>query len=321
MNRVKLIVIAFIILLILPALAKAETESHADWMSNHKELMKDLPVNRVTLLGSHDSGSCDIHVGSPVVTGYLTHSGHHKKGFASRKGVRSAVCQSASIRAQLEYGVRHIDLRVAHQDGQYWLSHMYISTPAFGPGGVFTQIKDFIKKYPDEIILMTAEHLYSKREPMTSEEAGVFYKKLKEYFGDLFIERGDFSKLTYGKIWEGRGRIILIGDIEPGWDAPPFLWDSNATDSRWMNEKHSDVLISELRSVVNEWKNGTSSSKLRRLQAMTTAGNKLKTAKTTNAKVRKMIQTEWSDAPISVLQVDDAVNSGLMPLLINKLDR
>ena len=269
--------------------------SNADWMSQHKAEMKDMAINQVTLLGSHDSASCDIHVGSPVVSGYLTHSGKHKKHhFASEKDVGSAVCQSASIKEQLEYGVRHIDLRVAYQDGQYRLSHMFISTPAFGPGGVFTQIKEFLAKHPDEIIIMVGEHLYSEREPMTAEEAAVFYKNLEDYLGDLLIKRDDFSKLTYGKIWEGRGRIILIANFETGWSgagnvdmtADPFLWDGHAVDSRWMDEKDPDTLISELKTVVNEWKNGGSSDKLRRLQAMTTTGHKLRTAKVTNTRVR-----------------------------------
>ena len=88
-----------------------------------------------------------------------------------------------------------------------------------------------------------------------------------------------------------------------------------------MDEKDPDTLISELKTVVDEWRNGGSSDKLRRLQAMTTTGHKLETAKETNARVREMMQGEWKDAPISVLQVDDAVNSGLMPLLIEKVER
>lgn len=270
------------------------------------------------------------------------------------------MCQSASIKAQLEYGVRHIDLRIAYQDGQYWGTHMYISTPAFGPGGVFTQIKEFMREHPDEIIIMTGEHLYSEKEPMTPDEAASFYRKLEDELGDLLIKRDDFSQLTYGKIWEGKGRIILIANVETGWGgaAPhshkhkhkhgkskkptysedqgtdyeedffstclandPFLWDGHAVDSTWMNERDPDVLISELNEVIEKWKNGESSSKLRRLQAMTTTGTKLATAMLTNANVRKMLQTDWKDAPISVLQVDDAVNSGLMPLLIDKLMR
>lgn len=68
-------------------LAQAAVDSYADWMSEHKEQLKGFPINQVTLLGSHDSSSCDIHVGSPPVSGYLTHSGHHKKGCASLKDV------------------------------------------------------------------------------------------------------------------------------------------------------------------------------------------------------------------------------------------
>ena len=351
-------VLMMILLFISSAFAQDAYISCADWMSEHKEQLKDLPINQVTLLGSHDSASCDIHVGSPPVSGYLTHSGKHKKWPATEKDVGSAVCQSASIKAQLEYGVRHLDLRIAYQDGQYWGTHMYISTPAFGPGGVFTQIKEFMRDHPDEVIIMTGEHLYSEIAPMTSDEAAVFYNKLEQELGDLLIQSGDLSTLTYGKIWEGKGRIILIANVETGWGGPaphsgkhkhkhskkptyqetqgadyeesssdidiadePFLWDGHAVDSTWMDEKDPDVLISDLRTVVDKWRNGESSDKLRRLQAMTTTGDKLGAAMATNAKIKEMMQAEWKNAPISVLQVDDAVNSGLMPLLVEKVER
>jgi len=313
----KLIAIMLLLFLTLPAFPQDNLTSNADWMSAHKDQLKGMAINQVTLLGSHDSASCDITVGSPAVSGYLTSSGHHKKGHASEKDVRSAVCQSASIKDQLEYGVRHIDLRVAYQKGRYWLSHMYISTPAFGQGGVFTQIKEFTKEHPDEVIIMIGEHLYSEKEPMTSDEAAVFYNKLEGYFGDLLIKRDDFSTLTYGKIWEGNGRIILIGSSNAD---DTFLWDSSAVDSAWMDEKNPEVLISELKTVVDGWRNGKSATELRRLQAMTTTGHKLRAAAVTNAEVREMMQGDWKDAPISVLQVDDAVNSGLIPLLIEKVE-
>jgi len=347
-----IVTLIFIQMVRICSFAQDASVSNADWMSEHKEQLKGVPINQVTLLGSHDSASCDIHVGSPVVSGYLTHSGKHKKGPASEKDVGSAVCQSASIKAQLEYGVRHIDLRIAYQDGQYWGTHMYISTPAFGPGGVFTQIKEFIGEHPDEVIIMIGEHLYSEIEPMTPDEATVFYNKLEQEFGNLLIKRDDFSKLTFGEIWKGEGRIILIAAVGTGWGGPaphthskkpahreaqdtnyeepsssiditdaPFLWDGHTVDSTWMNEKNPDALISELKPVVEGWRNGQSSDKLRRLQAMTTTGDKLGTARITNARVKEMIQGEWKDAPISVLQVDDAVNSGLMPLLIEKVER
>jgi hypothetical protein len=131
------------------------------------------------------------------------------------------VCQSASIKAQLEYGVRHLDLRIAHQDGQYWGTHMWLSTPAFGPRGVFTQIKAFLREHPDEIIILIGEHLYSERAPMTPPEAVAFYRKVEDEFGSLLVECGDFSQTTFGDIWAGSGRVILIAGVETGWGSPP----------------------------------------------------------------------------------------------------
>jgi hypothetical protein len=247
-------------------------------------------------------------------------------------------------------------LRIAHQDGQYWGTHMWLSTPAFGPRGVFTQIKAFLREHPDEIIILIGEHLYSERAPMTPPEAVAFYRKVEDEFGSLLVECGDFSQTTFGDIWAGSGRVILIAGVETGWGSPPpghehkrghskkpphagpatkpasvvssaeiaddpCLWCGHKVDSKWMDAKDPDVLVRDLDGVIAKWRNGGRRDKLRRLQAMTTTSHKLNAAKVTNAKVRQKLQTDWNDAPISVLQVDDGARSGLMPILIEKLER
>jgi hypothetical protein len=321
-------------------------------MSQHKGQMRKLAINQVTLLGSHDSASCDITEGSPPAKGYLTHTGHHIKRRASAHDVGSAVCQSATIKAQLEYGVRHLDLRIAHQDGQYWGIHEWISTPAFGPGGVFTQIKDFLLAHPDEVVLLTAEHLYSERGPMTPSQAAAFYKKVEKELGSLMAKTGGFSEVTYGDLWAGTGRVIFIScpDCEdaslaslaqprqkhkhgvprtPPADTAepsdvlddPYLWCGYEVDAKWLDEKNPDVLIAGLDEIIAKWRKGASADKLRRLQAMATAGHKITVARTVNPMVMEKLKADWRDAPISVVQVDDAVNSGLMPVLIDKLNR
>lgn len=337
------------------AVASASAADYADWMSRNKDRIRPLAINQLTLLGSHDSASCDVRLGSPPASGYLTHTNHHISRHASESDVRSAICQDASIRAQLDAGVRHLDLRIAHQQGEYWGMHMWLSTPAFGPGGVFTQVKDFLRDHPDEIVILSAEQLCSEKGPMTPGQAAAFYKRVEKEFGDLLSPTGDFARTTYGDLWAGRARIILIAcpecetsvAVEPAQPRPkhrhghsskpaapatsdsgpadvlddPYLWCGLEVDSKWLDEKSQEVLIAGLDGIIARWRAGTNAAKLRRLQAMVTAGHKLADAKVTNPMVLKKLQTDWADAPISVVQVDDAVHSGLMPVLIDRLNR
>ncbi len=117
--------------------------TYADWMAQNKQLMMNSPVNEVTLLGSHDAASYNVREGNPPSKGYLTHKGKHIKRNARAKDALTGQCQSASIYNQLLYGVRYLDLRICHQDGQYWGMHMWLSIPCFGDDGLFTQIKEF----------------------------------------------------------------------------------------------------------------------------------------------------------------------------------
>ena len=299
--------------------AAYDTVSYRDWMTQHKEALRDLPINKVPILGSHDSGSCDVHVGSEPCKGYLTHSGHHIKRKARAQDVESAVCQSASIMDQLLFGVRCLDMRTAWQDGQYWTSHMWMSTRYSGKNGIFAQIKDFLKQHPDEIIIMRMEHCYSETNNMTTDEMAAWFARVQAEFHDKLVPVGDFSSTTLGSIWSGPGRIIIVGDSTADYSDKKFVWDENAMDNRWMDVPDPDVLCADLTKILIEWQNGTNSHQLHVLEAMVTAGHKLTNAAVTNGKTRALLVTDWQKFPLNIIQVDDAVNSGLMPVLIDRL--
>ncbi len=295
----------------------AEENNNPDWMWNNKEKLKDLTLNRIVLLGSHDSSSRDIHEGSLPVTGYLTHHGKHIHRLAKEKDVGSARCQSATILEQLTYGVRYLDMRIAHQDGEYWGTHMWLSTPLFGDGGVFTQIKGFLAAHPGEIIIVNLNELYSDKKPMNKEQKKSFYKKMGKEFGALLVPRGDFAMTPLSSLWKSGGRIVAIGDVtaDPEND---FIWDRRDVDSQWMNEQDPEACCSKLTAVLLEWKNNPSSNKLRVLQGMTTTENKLEDGTKTNELLRKLFKSDWKGYPVNIIQVDNAVNSGLMPVVFER---
>jgi len=292
--------------------------TYADWMAANKDILKDLPINQVPLLGSHDAGSCDVNSDSPPCKGYLTHSGHHIHRMPKGSDVTSARCQSASIKDQLRYGVRYLDLRIARQGGAYRIEHMWMSTPLLGEGGVFTQIKDFLREHPQEVIILHMQELYSDTGRMNGAEAKAYFQLVKEEFGAALAAKGDFASTTLGNIWASGANIIVVADIERSRE--PFIWHERQVDTRWMDKQNSDELADALDAhVISGWRRGAYADKLRVLQAMTTTKHKILKAKKTNAEIRKRLESDWKDAPINVVQVDDSVNSSLMPVLIGRL--
>lgn len=236
-----------------------QENSHPDWMGKNQEKLQNLTLNQIVLLGSHDASSCDIHEGSLPVSGYLTHHQKHIHRLAKEKDLGSARCQSATITEQLHYGVRYLDMRIAHQEGQYWGTHMWLSTPAFGEGGVFTQIKTFLAEHPGELILLNFNGLYGENKPMNREQMESFYNKLEKELGDLLAPRGNFSKTCLAEIWQGNGRIIAIGDKETNHE---FIWDRRKVDDQWMNEEEPEACFAKLSQVLAAWSQGESNDKL-----------------------------------------------------------
>jgi len=292
--------------------------TYADWMVKNKGVLENLPINRVPLLGSHDAGSCDLNSGSPPCKGYLTHSDHHIHRMPRGSDLTSARCQSASIKDQLRYGVRYFDLRIALQDGVYQIEHMWMSTPLLGEGGVFAQIKDFLREYPQEIIILHMQELYSDTGRMDSDEAEVYFQLIKQEFGAALAPRGDFASTTLGSIWAAGANIIVVADVESS--SQPFIWHEHQIDTKWMDKQDPVELADALDArVISGWRRGDCADKLRVLQAMTTTKHKILNARQTNAEIKKRLETDWKDAPINVVQVDDSVNSGLMSVLIERL--
>ncbi|HPS20074.1 MAG TPA: hypothetical protein PKY78_03705 [Candidatus Omnitrophota bacterium] len=292
--------------------------TYADWMEKNKDILKNMPINQIPLLGSHDSGSCDVSPDSPPCKGYLTHSGHHIHRMPKGSDVTSARCQSASIKDQLRYGVRYLDMRIAWQDGAYWIEHMWMSTPLLGEEGVFAEIKAFLREHPQEVIILHMQELYSETGRMNDDEAEAYFQLIKQEFGAALALKGDFASTTIGDIRAAGANIIVVADVESS--SEPFIWYERQVDTKWMNKEDSVELADALNDrVISGWRRGDCADKLRVLQAMTTTKHKIVKARETNAEIKKRLESDWKDAPINVVQVDDSVNSGIMPVLIKRL--
>jgi len=304
------------------AQAQDVMNGYAGWMSQQKEFLKDKPLNEVTLLGSHDAATSGINKKSKVCIGYKLHDDKHLKSHPSSKDIRKFKCQSASIKDQLLSGVRYLDLRVAYQDGKYWSHHGFLSTHFTGHNGIFPQIRDFLSNYPDEILILNMSHFFYDDHAMTFNEIMMFYDIVINELPGLLIKAPPVGKpaMTMNDIWSQNGRIVLIMSFDfPVPNEAEFIWDHKLLNAHWWKQKNLDKLMDQLDSQVVEWKKGKDNGKLKELQAIKSSNNKIGDADATSRRVKDKLASDWKDAPISIIMVNDSVNSELMPLLVEKI--
>ncbi len=108
-----------------------------DLLANYEEF-GDIPINKVMLAGSHDSGTYEMGA--------------------------SARTQNKTIAEQLELGIRYFDLRPKVHNSVFYIHHGILSSdtllgtwpPADLDSGteIFAQIRAFLKLHPAEIIIL-----------------------------------------------------------------------------------------------------------------------------------------------------------------------
>jgi len=300
--------------------AQDHSEVTAYWMTEYKSTLWNLPINKVPILGAHDATSCYLKEDSPPSTGYIEHDGNHLTHLPGDEGISRGKCQSVSITNQLNAGVRYLVLPIAYQNGQYWSIHMWLAIPLFGDGGLFQELTSFLNDHPDEIILLNLRApLYSDKGPMTAKQEVEFYKKLYDELKALLVPKGNFGKTTFGQIWNGDGRLLIIGNPEGDNPSYPFIWNENEKEDVWMDTTDPTALMTDLTNELNTWTNNPNPDYLFVLQGMTTTREKLQNAQITNSLLRQQFETNWKKYPINIIQVDDAAKSGLMPFLLNRL--
>jgi len=120
----------------------------ATWQSSNFTTLRDKPIRKMVLPGSHNSGSNSISVSkygigpfSPVPTCL---------GFFFE---RWSICQECDIATQLLMGIRYIDLRVSkhHITKELHTEHTVYGEPLIG---LLNQINNFITTHEGEMVVL-----------------------------------------------------------------------------------------------------------------------------------------------------------------------
>jgi hypothetical protein len=147
-----------------PAAAKA---TGATWMADSMPHIGDVPLCRVALPGTHDSGTYAMTTQSVLdpynegararVVAAVDRVAQQREIAARPLLLGWSQAQDLSVGDQLQAGIRYLDLRVSLVDSTYVLGHVLVCGTL---EDALHQVLTFTQQYPGELIILDVNHLY-----------------------------------------------------------------------------------------------------------------------------------------------------------------
>ncbi|XP_046752754.1 PI-PLC X domain-containing protein 3 [Diprion similis] len=131
------------------------------WMSDLPPQLKTLPINHLAIPGSHDTMTYTIsrkgEIG-PDGPKFLRHLGCFKM-VAKPVIFNWSITQHDDVKAQLNGGIRYLDLRVAKKDG---LNEICFLHGLYGASieEPLEDIADWLTSHPGEVVILDFQHFY-----------------------------------------------------------------------------------------------------------------------------------------------------------------
>ena len=209
----------------------------ADWMARNAALLQQRSLAAVVLPGSHDAASYSLGRDSPVCAARV----NRFAGLASFIAAPRARTQEVSLTAQLEGGVRYLDLRVCAVPGttrRFFVHHTFLGAPL---DEALQQVDAFSRAHPREILLLDFQHLHGFDDQDRQQLARDLEKR---FAGRLLPSDSRPGALTVSQLWDAHVGIVVLMDKPP---PSPHLFDRTATlVSRWSNAKSLAALVKAL---------------------------------------------------------------------------
>lgn len=233
--------------------SKADNEIDLDlanWMKNLPTKLHTVPLNQLSLPGSHDSGAFFLDKNSPVAPdeGKTIKNLVHVFGHCAKNIIyKWSITQNQCFAKQMEHGIRYFDMRVAYESTtkEYTFLH-----GLFGQSYqlIFKDINEFLNKHPKEIVILDFNHLY-----IEGTQHAEFLHIVKEYLGDKMYGPGKLgTKSSLSDIWETKKQVIALYDDKGSVKSDPKLWSQSQIYSPWFNTAKATDLINQLDKRFND---------------------------------------------------------------------
>ena len=302
------------------------------WMAELAKDIRDTPLCRVGLPGTHDSGTYqfDKDMGASPDND-LTSTIQEKLGILG--GVKDMIlgniferlcqCQDMSIKDQLNMGVRYLDLRIVYhkESGKYYTCHgVYCADMK----DIIDDINKFLSANPKEIVILDFNHLYDMEG-----QHNEFVNAMLATLGDKVADRQQVkpnSKVS--EFWKnGFQAVVLYCDKPTIKDYPGKLWGPGNIQSPWPNVIETKELHEKLKGKVKERDPNTffvlqgiltPDVELIKKEILESGGASIKSiAVRCSPKVVDWVDEDWKQEPMNVVIVDFVQNCSMVPAIIN----
>ncbi|OQR93234.1 hypothetical protein ACHHYP_02784 [Achlya hypogyna] len=211
----------------------------ARWMANADEAVLALPLHRVALAGSHNSGSYAPRARSKC------HSGDCDENLAKYLHLppvsyvvkRWAKCQRISIYDQLLHGVRYLDVRVQIHDDCMHLCH---SICFLDVEALLDQLVSFLDDHPLELVVVDVNHIYTTKHDDHARFLSLFLSRVGRSRVASSAAHTPSSSLAAFRA-AGVQVVLIYHEAEAAANAD--VWGPSMIESVWPNEPTADAVL------------------------------------------------------------------------------
>ncbi|XP_076341526.1 PI-PLC X domain-containing protein 3-like [Tachypleus tridentatus] len=212
------------------------------WMQNLPQRLHNVPLNCISIPGSHDSGAYSVSPQNDYAPDgrFLFNSRVARLlGSAAKKVICDWMrTQNLSCKEQLENGIRYFDFRVAtkHASYDFFIVHGLYGDPM---ATILDSIKEFLDLNSKEVVILHFQHLYI----ITNDDHHRFLQQITETFGSKIcpvVQK--VEEITLSWLWTKQYQVLVFyaNDIA---SYHPFLWTKEFIINPWPKVIKGDELI------------------------------------------------------------------------------
>ena len=225
-----------------------------NWMTCLWSLIKDLPLNQIKFVGTHDSGTGVISKDNAIVSSDGRTPGIAK--LAPSKIVSWSQTQDLTISQQLKIGVRYLDFRVSKEPKGLFLSH---GLRGENLRDVLSGIASFVRRNPKEFLVIKIKGFPDKKispkNDVNYEIATLFEQMLGNHLLPSSALRKPLPMTSLRELVEGAGKNIAVL-----WETKVKEKDTNRDMLKVMRQH--PWLLSAGENIESPWGNTPSSMEL-----------------------------------------------------------
>ncbi|EKF26652.1 glycosylphosphatidylinositol-specific phospholipase C [Trypanosoma cruzi marinkellei] len=229
------------------------------WMNDIRSFIGDMAITQVCFVGAHDAASYGVRREAPYgadAPEFLlgdTIFAPLSRFLFRRVCTAWSRCQGMSVRAQLDHGVRYLDLRVATNPedlSKLYTLHQQISVPL---ADVLEDVKSFLRDpfSRNEFLVLDFQHMYFA---VDSEWQAKFFQEL-DRLSDFFIPAAVSLTTPLEMLWRASSekRIFLVmGRREGETIYPEARFRSKCMVSRWVDKFSLRELLQALTKLLQD---------------------------------------------------------------------